>query len=136
MLQSGNDFVTDRVQRGITQKVKIQELWFLRSTRRIMLVNIFIKFHEDTLNGFQVTERKRLCVGQCFSRGYPLEVPRQCFICGKPLGVPRQGFSCGNPLDVPRQGFSCGNRLDLPRQCFRSGNPLDVQGRSAVLVTP
>ena len=29
-----------------------------------MLVNIYMKFHEDTLNGFQVTERTRFCVGQ------------------------------------------------------------------------
>ena len=26
-----------------------------------MLVNICMKFHEDILNGFQVTERKRFC---------------------------------------------------------------------------
>ena len=29
-----------------------------------MLVNICIKFHEDILNGFQVTERTRFCDGQ------------------------------------------------------------------------
>ena len=29
-----------------------------------MLVNIYMKFHEDTLNGFQVTERKLFCDGQ------------------------------------------------------------------------
>ena len=27
----------------------IQELWFLRSARRLMLVNIVVKFHEDIL---------------------------------------------------------------------------------------
>ena len=26
-----------------------------------MLVNIYMKFHEDILNGFQVTERTRFC---------------------------------------------------------------------------
>ena len=43
-LQSGHNFVletaTYKVQRGITQKVQIQELWFLRSACRLMLVNI------------------------------------------------------------------------------------------------
>ena len=29
-----------------------------------MLVNICMKFHEDILNGFQVTERTRFCDGQ------------------------------------------------------------------------
>ena len=33
-------------------KVEIQELWFLRSARRLMLVNICMKFHECNLNGF------------------------------------------------------------------------------------
>ena len=60
-LQSRHDFVletaTYKVQRGITQKVKIQEIWFLHSTCRLMLVNICMKFHEGILNGFQVIER-------------------------------------------------------------------------------
>ena len=55
-LQSGGDFVletaTYKVQRGITQKVQIRELWFLRSARCLMLVNICVKFHEGILNGF------------------------------------------------------------------------------------
>ena len=29
-----------------------------------MLVNIYMKFHQDILNGFQVTERTRFCDGQ------------------------------------------------------------------------
>ena len=29
-----------------------------------MLVNIYMKFHEDILNGFEVTERTRFCEGQ------------------------------------------------------------------------
>ena len=66
-LQSGHDFVTEiatnKVQRDITQKIFIQELWFLRSARRPMLVNIYMKVHEDILNGFQVTERTRFCDG-------------------------------------------------------------------------
>ena len=62
-LQGGRDFVletaTYKVQKGITQNVYIQELWFLRSARCLMLVNILLKFHEGILNGFWVTERTR-----------------------------------------------------------------------------
>ena len=42
-------------QRGITKNIYILELWFLWSAHRVMLVNISIMFHEDILNGFQVT---------------------------------------------------------------------------------
>ena len=52
-------FVTDNVPREITQKVKMQELLFLRSARRLMLIDIYMKFREDGLNGFQVIERTR-----------------------------------------------------------------------------
>ena len=41
----------------VTQKVSIQELWFLHSACRLMLVNICMKFHEDILNGFKIIER-------------------------------------------------------------------------------
>ena len=39
----------------------MQELWFLRSERRLMLIDIYMKFREDSLNCFQVIERTRLC---------------------------------------------------------------------------
>ena len=62
-LQSGHDFVTEtatyKVQRGITHKIYIQELWFLRSAHRLMLVNISMTVHEDILNGFQVIQSYR-----------------------------------------------------------------------------
>ena len=45
-------------------KIYNQELWFLCSAHRLMLINISMKFHEDILNGFQVTERTRFCDGQ------------------------------------------------------------------------
>ena len=34
----------------MTQKVSIQELWFLCSAWQLMLVNICMKFREDILN--------------------------------------------------------------------------------------
>ena len=42
-----------------SKSINIKELWFLRSARHLMLVNICMKFHEDILNSFQVTERTR-----------------------------------------------------------------------------
>ena len=44
-----------QTSKGITQKIYIQDSWFLRSAYQPMLVNIYMKFHEDILNGFQVT---------------------------------------------------------------------------------
>ena len=60
-LQSGRHciLVLGKVQRGIT-KNNIQELWFLCSAYRLMLVNISVTFHDDIFNGFQVTERTAL----------------------------------------------------------------------------
>ena len=49
-----------KVQRGITQKIYIHELWLLQSAHCLLLVNISITFHEDILNGFQATERAEL----------------------------------------------------------------------------
>ena len=42
------------------KNVYMQELWFLRSARRLMLIDIYMKFRDNSLNGFQVTERTRL----------------------------------------------------------------------------
>ena len=59
-LESGHDFVTEtdtyKVQRAISKEMYIQELWYLQSTHRLMVVNISRTFHEDILNGLQVTE--------------------------------------------------------------------------------
>ena len=49
MILSRNCYL--KVQREVTQKVSKQELWFLRSARRLMLVNICLKFHENTSVG-------------------------------------------------------------------------------------
>ena len=39
----------------------MQVLWFLRSACRLMLTDIYMKFHEDSLNSFQVIERTQFC---------------------------------------------------------------------------
>ena len=64
VLQSGHECVVEmaifNVQRTITPKVCNPELRLLRSERRLIL-NICVKFHENILNGFEVTERTRVC---------------------------------------------------------------------------
>ena len=47
--------------KGHNSKMHIQELRFLCSACRPVLVNISMKFHEDILNGFKVTEQTRFC---------------------------------------------------------------------------
>ena len=42
----------------------MQELWFLRSAHRLMLIDIYMKFREYSLKGFQVIEQTLFCVGQ------------------------------------------------------------------------
>ena len=53
------------VQRAITPKVCNPELRFLRSARRLMVLNICVKFRENISNGFEVTERTRVCGENC-----------------------------------------------------------------------
>ena len=38
----------------------MQELWLLRSACRLMLTDIYMKFCEGSLKGFQVIERTRV----------------------------------------------------------------------------
>ena len=49
----------DKVQREITQETKMQELPFLQSARRQMLVDICMKFHDASLYDLKVIERTR-----------------------------------------------------------------------------
>ena len=44
-------------------------LWFLLSARRLTLIDIYMKFRENSLNGFQVIERTRLCDRQTQFQG-------------------------------------------------------------------
>ena len=45
----------------------MQELWFLCSAHCLMLIDIYMKFHEDSLKGFQIKEWTR--VWQIDARG-------------------------------------------------------------------
>ena len=52
-------FCEGQSSKGNNSKISMQELPFLRSARRLMLINICMKFREDSFRGFQVTERTR-----------------------------------------------------------------------------
>ena len=39
----------------------MQELWSLRSASPLVLTDIYMKFREDSLNGFQVIKQTRFC---------------------------------------------------------------------------
>ena len=49
------------VQKAITPKVCNPELRFLRSAGLLMVLNICVKFRENILNYYEVTERTRVC---------------------------------------------------------------------------
>ena len=44
-------------QRAITPKVGKPELWFMCSTRRLMVFNVCVKFHENMSSGFKLMKR-------------------------------------------------------------------------------
>ena len=52
--------MTDKVPKAITQKALMQELQFLNYACHLILVDICMKIHEDSLKAFQVVERTRL----------------------------------------------------------------------------
>ena len=52
--------MTDKVPKEITQKALMQELQFLNSACHLILVDICMKIHKDSLKTFQVVERTRL----------------------------------------------------------------------------
>ena len=54
-------FCDRQSSREITHKVYMQELWFLHTAHRLMLIDICRRFHKDSLNCFQVIERTRFC---------------------------------------------------------------------------
>ena len=48
---------TVSTRRAITPKIGKPELWFLCSSRRLMVFNVCVKFHENMSSGFKVMEQ-------------------------------------------------------------------------------
>ena len=50
-----------KLQRDVTQKIHIQELWSLHSACHLLVLNICMKYYEYILNSFKVIEQTLLC---------------------------------------------------------------------------
>ena len=64
----------------------MQELPFLRSARRLMLIDICMKFREDSFMGFQVTERTRFVTDRRTDRRTDGQTPREKQYVSQPFG--------------------------------------------------
>ena len=52
-------FCDGQNSKGNNSKNINEQLWFLCSARRLMLIDIYMKFRKDSLNSFQVIEQTR-----------------------------------------------------------------------------
>ena len=60
----------------------MQELPFLHSAHRLMLIDICMKFREDSFRGFQVTERTQFVT----DRQTDIQTPREKQYVSQPFG--------------------------------------------------
>ena len=58
-LQSGHEIALQYNQREITPKISKAESWFLCTTHRLIVLYNCMKFHLNSFNGCQITERTR-----------------------------------------------------------------------------
>ena len=59
VLELWSDTKIVNTQREITPKVGKPELQFMFSARRLMMFNVWVKFHENMLSSFKIMERTR-----------------------------------------------------------------------------
>ena len=64
----------------------MQELPFLHSARRLMLIDICMKFREDSFSGFQVTERTRFVTDRQTDRQTDRRTPGEKQYVSQPFG--------------------------------------------------
>ena len=64
----------------------MQELPFLHSARRLMLIDICMKFREDSFRGFQVTERTRFVTDRRTSGHPDIRTPGEKQYVSQPFG--------------------------------------------------
>ena len=88
----------------------MQELPFLRSARRLMLIDICMKFREDSFRGFQVTERTRFVTDRRTDGQTP----------GEKQYV-SQSFGGRHNSLVSKRFFSIGQRQLTPQSVVGSG---------------
>ena len=64
----------------------MQELPFLHSARRLMLIDICMKFREDSFRGFQVTEWTRFVTDRRTDRHPDIQTPGEKQYVSQPFG--------------------------------------------------
>ena len=64
----------------------MQELPFLHSAHRLMLIDICMKFREDSFRGFQVTERTRFVTDRQTDRQKDIRTPGEKQYVSQPFG--------------------------------------------------
>ena len=64
----------------------MQELPFLHSAHRLMLIDICMKFREDSFRGFQVTERTRFVTDRQMDRQTDIRTPGEKQYVSRPFG--------------------------------------------------
>ena len=64
----------------------MQELPFLRSARRLMLIDICMKFREESFRGFQVTERTRFVTDRWTDGRTDRQTPGEKQYVSQPFG--------------------------------------------------
>ena len=109
-------------QRAITPKICNLKLWFLCSARRLMLVTDHVKFHQVTLNGLQVTERKRFVTDRQTYGRTDGQTTRTKTVCLRPI----QGGDIMSHLIRKQQcGFRTGptqTELNKHKRWLEAGN--------------
>ena len=55
-----------KLQRDLTKKIHIQQLWFLHSACHLLVLNICMKFYEYILKSSKDIERTRFCQENCY----------------------------------------------------------------------
>ena len=104
-------------QRAITPKIHNPELQFLCSARRLMLLYICVKFHENISSGFWVTERTWFCDRQMdgrTTRAKTICLPRSPNPTGGDIVSPNNADGMANSVDPDQEKSDLGLHC-LPR---------------------
>ena len=80
----------------------MQELPFLLSALCLILIDICMKFCEDSLRGFQVTERTRFVT----DRRTDGQTPREKQYVSQPFGGRHNDVNVGQPKNHPENGIN------------------------------
>ena len=75
----------------------MQELWFLHSASHLMLIEIYMKFREDSLNGFQIIDWTRF-VTEALGKNNMSPYPK-----GTLYGQTEEGV-CSIEMSYPKEG--------------------------------